>query len=373
VASFLDRARCLEAADQAVALCAHPIDPELRASARGQAAYWNLLFRGWDEADAIASANALDAARRGYDRASNALHASRHSYFQSLSSRYREACAAAEEGVRIATEIDSLLDYSMGHYFYAWSLLHLGELGRMKRLLHGAIEQAERNGHDFWILLFGLLESFRHIQAFSFDYPLGACSRHLETALALGHPLSVQMSQILLGLSCLGIGDLAAARRHFQTIREQQAKERILMDWVWRMPLLFGISEMHLAAGDLESAKRDADEFVSVSSRTAECTWTALAYYARARVAQAQGEVPTGLALISMGLETIGGREAPLAEWRLHSLAAEISGDTLHVLKARSVIQKIAASLTGEDDLCRCFLSSPQVAQIMTDARCPTA
>jgi tetratricopeptide (TPR) repeat protein len=373
VASFLDRARCLEEADQAIALCAHPIDSDLRASARGQAAYWNLLFRGWDEADAIASANALDAARRSYDRGSNALHASRHSYFQSLSSQYREACATAEEGVRIATEINNLLDYSMGHYFYAWALLHLGEWGRMGHLLHGAIEKAERNGHDFWILLFGLLESFRHIQAFSFDYPLQACSRHLETALALGHPLSVQMSHILLGLSCLGVGDLASARQHFQTIREGQAKERILMDWIWRMPLLFGISEMHLAAEDLESARREADEFISISSRTVECTWTALAYYTRARVAQAEGKVPAGLALISRGLETIGGCEAPLAEWRLHSLAAELSGDTLHFLQARTVIQKLAESLSSEDDLRRCFLSSPQVAQLMAETRSFTA
>jgi tetratricopeptide (TPR) repeat protein len=373
VASFLDRARCLEQAREAVALCAHPVDSELRASAMGQAAYWNLLFRGWDEAGAIASANALDAARRGYDRAPNALHASRHSFFQSLASRYREACATAEEGVRIATEIDNLLDYSVGHYFYAWALLHLGEWGRMGRLLHGAIEKAERNGHDFWMLLFGLLESFRHIQAFSFDFPLEACHRHLETALRLSHPLSVQMSHILLGLSYLGVGDLASARQHFQKIRERQAKERILMDWIWKMPLLFGMSEMHLAAQDLESARQAADELVAVSSQTKECTWTALAYYARARVAQAQEEAPAGLELISKGLETIACREAPLAEWRLHALAAELSGDANHLLHARTVIQKLAASLTSEDGLQMCFLSSPQVAQVMSDARCSTA
>src|SRR5262249_48260774 len=106
VTSFLDRSRCLKAAEEAVALCEGPVGDDLRCNALGQAAYWNLLFRGWRQDDAIASARALEAARRGADRSAVALHASRHAFFLALSSRYRDAWSTAEEGIRIATEID---------------------------------------------------------------------------------------------------------------------------------------------------------------------------------------------------------------------------------------------------------------------------
>ena len=87
VASFADRRGCLEAAAQALALSNGAVSPDLRCNARGQVAYWNLLFRGWDDADAAASAAALEAARRGSDLTELAWHFSRRAFFQALSSR----------------------------------------------------------------------------------------------------------------------------------------------------------------------------------------------------------------------------------------------------------------------------------------------
>jgi len=84
VTSWLDRTRCLEAVDRINALCEAQPPPELRVNALGQVAYWNLLFRGWDEADFAASGAALEAARRSGDRPALALQANRHSYFLSL-------------------------------------------------------------------------------------------------------------------------------------------------------------------------------------------------------------------------------------------------------------------------------------------------
>src|SRR5262249_52949451 len=90
VASFLDRDRCLSAVDTVIGLCKSGEAPsELRANALGQVAYWNLLFRGWDERDGITSAAALEAARKSNDPTLLALHASRHAFFQCLSSQYR--------------------------------------------------------------------------------------------------------------------------------------------------------------------------------------------------------------------------------------------------------------------------------------------
>jgi DNA-binding winged helix-turn-helix (wHTH) protein len=357
VASFVDRNGCLKAAAQALELSNGAVGPDLSCNARGQVAYWNLLFRGWHDADATASASALEAARRGSDLAPLAWHSSRHAFFQALASRYRDACRTADEGVRAATEIDSLFDYSMSNYFQAWALLHVGEWGQMRALLDSAIERAKRNGNDLWVLLFGLLQAFLHIQAFSFSRAHELCIEHLDRARALQHPLSIQMSQILLGLACLGVNDLEGARRNFDAIRAWQAQERILMDWIWELPLALGVTELQLARRDLESARKESDHFLSSASTTAERTWTALARYSRARVAFAGGDGAMALAEISAGLASISGIEAPLAEWRLHALGDVVEPGGRHRANACSVIHQIANSLPGNDPLRISFLS----------------
>jgi hypothetical protein len=102
----------------------------------------------------------------------------------------------------------------------------------MKKLLRSAIDMARRNRHDFWALLFRLLEVLLHIEAFAFDQACEACRQHVVRAKELGHPLSIQMSLVFLGRAQRGLGELDAARRTFTEIREWQSRERILMDWI---------------------------------------------------------------------------------------------------------------------------------------------
>ena len=363
VASFLDRDRCLQAAEAALALCNSPVDPELRANALGQVAYWNLLFCGWDERDLLASTAALETARKSDDRASLALHAKRHSFFQALSSRYRDACDTAGEGLRIATALESLLDYSIGHYFEAWALLHLGEWGRMQSVLQRAIQLANRNGHDLWVLLFGLLEAFLHVQAHSFETARTACRGYLDRARELGHPLSIQISLVLLGSAELGAGDLAAARRSFEELREWQSRQRILMDWIWKLPLQLGFTELCLAEGDCNAARGESERFLTLAAATAECTWTALAHHARARVAILERDSLCARREIALGLAAIEGREAPLAAWRLHALAGDALDDPSHQAQAGAAILQLAGSLATGDPLRECLLArSPMPA-----------
>jgi hypothetical protein len=369
VASFLDRDRCLQAAEAALTFCYSPVDPELRQNALGQVAYWNLLFRGWDERDRLASTAALEAARKSDDRTSLALHANRHSFFQALSSHYRDACDTAEEGVRIATALESLLDYSIGHYFEAWALLHLGEWGRMQSVLQRAIQLAQRNGHDFWVLLFGLLEAFLHVQAHSFDTARKACRGYLDRARELGHPLSIQISLVLLGSAELGAGDLAAARRSFEDLREWQSRQRILMDWIWKLPLQLGFTELCLAEGDRNGARRESERFLKLAAATAECTWTALAHHARARVAILERDSLCARREIALGFAAIDGREAPLAEWRLHALAGDLLDDPSLLAQARTAILQLASSLAAGDPLRECLLAASPRPAARAEAR----
>jgi DNA-binding winged helix-turn-helix (wHTH) protein len=369
VLSWLDRARCLEAASAAMSLCSGEMNPQLRINVLGQTAYWNLLFRGWDKRDAAASAAALECAREANDRPAMALHASRHCFFQALSSQYRYACRTAEEGVCIATEVENLLDYSIAHYFEAWALLHVGEWGQMKRRLRSAIDLVRRSGHDLWVLLFELLETFLNIQAFCFDPARVACRNFLERARDLRHPLSEQIAFVLLGLAELGAGKLPAARGNFEALRSWQNRERILMDWIWKLPLQYGFAELCLAEGNIRAARAEVDLMFSLVSQTAERTWIALAHYMRARVSFAEGNDQSARSEVMAGLALADKWEMPVAAWRLHAFAAEIQMGEDHGIQAGDAILKIARSMDNEDDLKTHFLSAPPIKAIVARGR----
>lgn len=363
VLSWVDRDRCLRAASIAVEICdSQEVDSHLRMNVLGQAAYWNLLFLGWDGSGPTASAAALEAARQENDAGLLALHYTRHSFFEMLSSNYRIACSTAEEGVRIAINRESLADYSIGHYYEAFALLHLGEWGMLRHRLTSALEMARRNGHELWVLLFSLLEGFLEVHAFSFNSAREKCRNYLQRAHKLQHPLSIQISLVLLGLAELGAGNLLCARENFEKLRAWHERERILMDWIWKLPLQLGLAHLSLAEGDLESARNESRLSLSLASATAECTWTGLAHHACACVALASNDVSTAKLEVTRGLEAIDGREAPLAEWRLHSLAAEILDSRHHLRRARFIMTKLGDSLGPTDPLRRTFPASTGVS-----------
>jgi DNA-binding winged helix-turn-helix (wHTH) protein/tetratricopeptide (TPR) repeat protein len=365
VLSWFDRERCLAWVDRTKALPAESLDTPDKAIMRGHVAYWNLLFRGWSDDDAAASAAALEACRQRDAPSSLALTAARHSYFLCLSANYREAIGAAEQSLRKAIEIDSFMDYSVAHYFQIWALLHLGEWGKAQNVLEEATTLAQRNGHLTWTLLFRLLEMWLHVQTFSYRTALeigGAC---LEQARSLPHPLSEQISLILLGTAHAGIGENKKAEQRFSEVIARHSRERILMDWIWKMPLQCGMFELRTRQGDWESAACVADEFFRITSATAEVTWHALACCARATAALQRKKIELARRAIHDGELAIAGREAPLAEWRLEMLAFHLEASPQRRRRAVEVIHGLADSLDKNDPLRKSFLSAPSVEEAL--------
>jgi DNA-binding winged helix-turn-helix (wHTH) protein/tetratricopeptide (TPR) repeat protein len=199
VLSWINRAGCLENVDRAMELCPRVDDPLSLGSVRGQVAYWNLLFRGWDARDLTASAQAVDVVRASSDLALLSLHAGRHVFFLCLAGRYEEAASTAEDSIKAALDVNDLTDYSVSHFFAVWALLHAGEWGKFRQLLNNAIGMATRNGHELWLTLFRLLEAWFYNYAGAYGEAAEVSMQCSERAKALGHPLSQQMSSILLG------------------------------------------------------------------------------------------------------------------------------------------------------------------------------
>ena len=130
------------------------------------------------------------------------------------------------------------------------------------------------------------------------------------------------------------------------------------------MPLQSGLTELHLAKGDLAQALEEGQRFLDVSLATAEHTWQALAWEVNARVALASRNQRRAKECISNAPAAIVGFQVPLAGWRVHATAAKMSRGAGSA-EAAAGIHALADSLAGFQPLRRIFLTSAIVREII--------
>src|SRR5262249_45903034 len=200
VLSWVDRERCLAAAERFVALSGGLTDELLRAHVRGSWSYWRVLFLAWDDEHAAALAEAIAAARRAGDREMLGLHLARYSFFECLRSNYPAAIRAAEEGAQLALALSDAHSFLLSQYYQAWGLLHLGQWGEMRRILGHGLEMAERNEHRRWVALFRLELAWLHQNAFDFERAREMCEQAREQARMIRHPYTESLTLLLLSL-----------------------------------------------------------------------------------------------------------------------------------------------------------------------------
>jgi ATP/maltotriose-dependent transcriptional regulator MalT len=176
---------------------------------------------------------------------------------------------------------------------------------------------------------------------------------------------------IVAGAAEVALGRPDRALDRLQAASNEMDRQRVMLDWYWRLQLESSLTEVWLAKGDLGQARRQAAQFLELAQATAERTWQALAWEANARVAMAGADVARAQACISKGLSTINEADLPLAAWRVHATAADLfgrSGDLgsaeHHRELGRVTILKLANSLPVDEPLQQIFLSAPAVTKL---------
>jgi DNA-binding winged helix-turn-helix (wHTH) protein/tetratricopeptide (TPR) repeat protein len=369
--SWVDRERCLAAAERFVTLSHGADDDHLQAHARGCWGYWQVLFHAWGDEHAEALARAITASRRAGDRAKTGLHLARFSFFECLRADYTAACRAAEEGARLALELSDAHSFLLSQYYLAWGLLHLGRWGEMSRILGKGLEMAERNESHRWTVLYQLELAWLHEQAFDFEAAREMCQRAHEQALKIGHPYTESLSLILLGMARLGLGQREAAFRCFGEVAARLDRERVLMDWILRLLLHDGLSRYWLAQGELAQARREAEALRELAAPPGERSYLALAHRTLAEIAMAAGRWDEAENEVSRALAALEGKDAPSAEWRVCATAAQLYEQLGHIAEAArhwrrsaDALDRLAESL-GEDDQLRESLNTDPSAQLI--------
>jgi DNA-binding winged helix-turn-helix (wHTH) protein/tetratricopeptide (TPR) repeat protein len=375
ILAWVDVEQCLATAEQAVALSAKLDDSLLRAHARSFHGHWYSLFREWRDEDVQACKDAMDAAHRAGDSALVMTHAGRCACFQFLQSEYRAACRTAREGMQIALELGDGFEHMHCQFYLLLSLLHLGQWGEMQRIAGEAIELAEKNGHPFWAMLFEIELAWLHLHAFDYEPARVLCERQLDRAQQLRYGPGRHLSLVLLGYSHLGLRQYGQALECFRRASAQSEGQGRPTDWSLQLPLHQGLSEYHLAQGDLDEARREAERVCAMAAPPRQRTWLSLGRLTLAEIAVAQGTPEQAEHQVADALAALENVEAPLAQWRVYAMAARLRQQAKHETEAgryrsmsAQILSRLAQSLVEAPALRDALLDAAPVQEVLRGA-----
>ena len=372
--------RCLDVVEQALQLSAEQGDPLLRARTRMRGLFLRVWAGGWNPRDVDECGKALAEIRQADDRRVLAPHLLDYSVLQWWSSASRDAYRNTVESLTILREGGAENPYLSTAYWQSeiilpWGLLLLGEWGEALREVHTRITMLEKNGDDRRVQAMRLYLAWIHLHAMDFPGVLAICESIFP---ALGDPAvtsGLRICRVLAGAAETALGHYKRAREHLVTAREEMARQRVLRDWYWRMPLEAALTDLWLAQGDLAPARPQAERFLQVTLATAERTWQALAWDANTRVAMAESNMARAHECLTNALSTMEDFEVPLAAWRVHATAAALyagTGNSVaaahHQARSHATLLTLANSLAADEPLRTTFLSAPAVANILGDA-----
>lgn len=387
IVAWVNLERGLELLERAFHLVA-TLDPGKHLPTRATCLFWRLWLVGWDPQHAEEYRNAIAEIQKLGDSHIAGLHLLDYSCIQWCSSEYRESYRNAVEGLKMLSEAGSAdpfhsMKYLLAEHVPAWSLIFLGEWGRALREVDHAITMANNNGdYHFRVWPMQLTGAWLHLHACDFAGVLAICDATIPLvrdptlrAAPETPPPTFRLSLILRGSAEAALGNDERAREYLFAARDDMNRRRTLHDWYWRMVLESYLTDLWLAAGELKAARVQAERFLSVTLKTAERTWQALAWEANARVALAENDLARTQDLIAQALSAMEGYEVPLAAWRVHATAAELferaknpALSEHHRELSRATILKIAASMAPEEPLRKTFLSAPRVREVLGDA-----
>ena len=367
----------LDVIERALHLSADERDPLTRARTRAACLVRRIWIGGWNDDDANECRKALAEIRDSGDPLVVALHVVECAFIDFCSSAYRTARQDVLESRATLMEWHDDYFYPsygtwMSEFHMPWSLLLLGEWGEALTELDAAIVLARRNSDPYREQTLYLYRAWLQLHAMDFNGVRDICASILP---AFGDPRSTpwrRLCRVLAAGAQAALGGYEPALEDLLAVQRDMARHAVIHDWYCRLILQSLLTDLLLAKGDLVRASEAGEEFLAITGATAERTWRSLAWEANARIALASFDLRRAQECVAGGLSTMSGFDVPLAAWRVHATAAELSerlGDTAtakhHRQLGRTTVLRLASSFGPDDSLRTRFLSTPSVSALL--------
>ena len=384
----------LEALERALRLSARQEDPNLRARTRARC-FAQRLWQRWNSLDVEEFHHAIAEVLKADNRRTRVPYLVDCGSISWFSSEYREARRSLIESRVIQLETVEQNPYPntaylRGRFVLGLNSLFLGEWGEALREIKDLIAMLDKNGNYYWGRIMQLHRAWIHLHAMDFAGVLAICDSALPLVrdpelrpasdLPIPIPSAFRNRLVLAGTAETALGNYESALEHLLAARADVHRPAIIFNWFWRMRLESALTELWLAKGDLAEARTQAETFLVITLGTAEHTWQALAWEVNARIAMADLDLTRAQDCIAKGLSAMEGFEVPLAAWRVHATAAELSERMKsrepaerHRALSRDTIMKLANSLPEEEPLRQIFLSAPLIRKVLDGPGTPRA
>jgi tetratricopeptide (TPR) repeat protein len=364
---LIDVDRAVEAVEQANQISASLSDPILHARTQMLAPCARLYYHTWRSQDAELFA----AGKETIDRLTGGIYPEMHyAHLHPLQGRYREALRIAEDGILKVSETSNTVAYLLALGMKAVALLHLGRLGETHQLLRAAIERAEKNGNDPWVLK--IREAWLHTVVMDFAGTQELCTAMIRSnsGYPTGQPKAI--AWFAAGNAALLEGRHDEALQDFRRVIDENVTPKFFLHWYWRIHAQFGLVNTWLAAGKLEDANVEAGRLLETALATADPSLQALAWEGNARLGLAEKNWQSAEKSVQNCQAILEKFEIPTAAWRVDGTAWEFYQQTknpkaaeAHRKRAEACILKIANSFAPEEPLRATFLAAAPIRRIL--------
>ena len=377
---LIDPDRGISAVSRAVEVTRSMHDPVVLARTQMLAAGCRLLYDCWREEDALLCTSAHDELKKLGDTHIPPFHNMIYAYVQALQGNYVEALEIFERGIPKLDQTTSLMEHFFGLSGKTITLMRLGRLGEVLRIVREAKDMAQKNGNDPW--LFNFREAWVRMLALDFEGSARVCEAILRTKplYAVGQPQTIARiargySAIAGGFTELDRGNYKRAIESFNEVRDPNITPKFFLHWAWRMTAQLGLSEAWLQSKDIERASAEADAFLHSALQTADPHLQALACDMQARIAIVKGDWASAQDCVHKALEIVRRFEVPVAGWQVHATAWRIYRSKQEYAKAEShressqaCIFKIGDSFPQGEPVRESFLSAAPIARILNSS-----
>jgi hypothetical protein len=320
---WTDYAACLEHLRKAQALAAASPATPTAAAARIETGLMEIQLTGWSDAiadDCLASWRKLPV-MAGEDRCTIAIGLL---FFHDIRSAYapafrlgRRLVAASDRVGRLGHRLNSRLATSM-------AALHCGRLGEASDHAAAGLALADRGGNQPQAAIFRVQLAWIALEAQQWEDALELSLGDRSPLEGSAPPEAAPMSLLLAASAYASLRRLNEARTSLERLRDRYAKERVAMDWYWRIPLHLALAEVALLEHDADDARKEAAAAIAHAAATPERTWRSRAHATGARAALLAGDLAGAERELNRAHRQIAGIDAPLAGWRVEEVRAAV-------------------------------------------------
>ncbi len=261
-------------------------------------------------------------------------------FVQCLRSQYAQALTVGRKLLPMAVRSGSLTDSILCYESLVCAAVHVGRWADAIRFAAHGVSLAQKTGSALDAALMRLMQAWIAVETQRWDDARRLSLSGRALLRSSGWIVGQQMSHVFAGAGALGLGLLDEADEHLESLREWQARERLVLDWYWKIPLHLCLTELALRRNDLDRAAAEAALARQAADATNERTWRGRARAMQALVAMDRGECDDVERHLRNARREIRGIDAPLAAWRIDSvmlrhLERSNRVDSAHRIRAR--------------------------------------